>query len=170
MEPLVSMWQTQEQERIFMKSAKFFVWIALLLFGISPAFSASRTIYPDPAQAKSDLATALKTAARTHQRILLDFGGNWCPDCQMLDLYLHDATNRPLLEAGFLLVDVNIGHLDANLDLAEKYGIPLKKGVPAVAVLSDKGKLLYSQKNGEFESMRRMDSSAVTNFLKQWKP
>jgi hypothetical protein len=65
---------------------------------------------------------------------------------------------------------VNIGHYDANLDIAEKYEIPLKKGVPALAVLSDHGKLLYSQRTGEFESMRRIDPSSVTGFLVQWKP
>ena len=37
--------------------------------------------------------------------------------------------------------------------------------VPAVAVLSSTGRLLYSQKGGEFESMRPMQSSAVTQFL-----
>ena len=45
--------------------------------------------------------------------------------------------------------------MDANLDLAGKYGVPLKKGVPALAVLSEHGALLYSQKNGEFEAMRQ---------------
>ena len=54
--------------------------------------------------------------------------------------------------------------------LAKKYGVPLEKGVPALAVLSEDGKLLYSQKSGEFEAMRRMESSAVTSFLVQWKP
>ena len=153
-----------------MKSVKLFALAALLALAAGTARSASREIYPDPAQARVDLAAALKTAAQSHKHILLDFGGNWCPDCQVLDLYFHDATNRPLLEAGFILVHVNIGREDANLDLAGQYQVPLAKGVPALAVLSERGKLLYSQKGGEFEAMRRMDSSAVTAFLRQWKP
>jgi hypothetical protein len=59
--------------------------------------------------------------------------------------------------------------MDANVDIAEKYGIPLHKGVPALAVLSEKGQLLYSQKGGEFEDMRNLQSSALTEFLLQWK-
>ena len=59
---------------------------------------------------------------------------------------------------------------DENVEIAEHYGIPLNKGVPALAVLSDKGKVLYSQKSGEFEAMRRMQASSVTSFLVQWKP
>jgi hypothetical protein len=60
--------------------------------------------------------------------------------------------------------------MDANVDIAEKYGIPLHRGVPALAVLSDKGALLYSQKGGEFESMSNLQSAALTTFLVQWKP
>jgi thioredoxin 1 len=142
----------------------------ILVSGAAMAHPAGREIYPDPAEAKADIAHALATAASTHKRVLLDFGGNWCGDCQVLDIYLHNPQNAPLLESNFVLVHVNVGQYDANLDLAKKYGIPLEKGVPAVAVLNATGKLLYSQKSGEFESMRRMDPNAVTKFLVQWKP
>jgi thiol:disulfide interchange protein len=152
------------------KSIKFIAFAVLLMVAAGPAQSANRQIYPDPAQAKADVAAALKTAAQTHKRILLDFGGDWCGDCQVLDLYFHDAKNLPILEANFILVHVNIGHMDANVDIAEKYGIPLHKGVPALAVLSEKGALLYSQKGGEFEDMRNLQSAALTSFLVQWKP
>ena len=147
-----------------------FVLAALLISGLGTARSAGREIYPDPAQAKTDVAAALKSAAAAHKRIILDFGGNWCPDCQVLDRYLHDPANEKIIAANFVLVHVNIGMMDANLDIAQQYGVPLNKGVPALAVLSETGKLLYSQKGGEFEAMRRMQSSAVTQFLVQWKP
>jgi thiol:disulfide interchange protein len=153
-----------------LKTIKFFVLAGLLALGGGLARSAGHQIYPAPEQAKADLAAALKDAAATHKRILLDFGGDWCGDCQALDIYFHDATNRPILEANFVLVHVNIGHMDANVEIAEKYGVPLHKGVPALAVLDEKGNLLYSQKSGEFEAMRRMESSEVTKFLLQWKP
>jgi len=152
------------------KTIKILVLVALLSFCAGTANSAGRDVYPDPGQAKGDLAAALKTAAASHKRVLIDFGGNWCGDCQVLDLYFHDPANLPILDANFVLVHINIGHMDENVDIAEKYEVPLHRGVPALAVLSDKGTLLYSQKGGEFEAMRRMESSAVTNFLVQWKP
>ncbi|MGA2841652.1 MAG: thioredoxin family protein [Steroidobacteraceae bacterium] len=136
----------------------------------APAIAALRDIYPNPAQAKADLAAALQSASVSHRRVIIDFGGNWCPDCLVLDTYLHDAANKSLLEVNFVLVHVNIGRIDQNLGVAERYQIPLKKGVPALAVLDRDGKLLYSQKTGEFENMRSMQSAAVTEFLTQWKP
>jgi thiol:disulfide interchange protein len=152
------------------KTVKFLVLGVLLVLAGSFAYSADRIIYPDPSQAKADLTTALKTAATTHKRVLVDFGGNWCGDCQVLDLYFHDAKNLKLLESNYVLIHVNVGHLDTNQELARQLDIPLAKGVPALAVLSENGKLLYSQKQGEFEKMGRMDSSAVTTFLVQWRP
>lgn len=153
-----------------MKKVKLMALAALLVVFTGTVNAATHDIYPDPAQARTDLAAALKTAAATHKRILLDFGGNWCGDCQVLDIYFHDPANRPILETNFVLVHINIGTMDANLAIAKKYEVPLDKGVPALAVLSEKGTLLYSQKTGEFAPMQRMQSSAVTSFLVQWKP
>jgi thiol:disulfide interchange protein len=153
-----------------MRVTKILALAAALAFSAGSANSASRDIYPDPAQARVDLAAALRTASSAHKRILVDFGGNWCADCQVLDIYLHNPANRPILEANFVLVHVNIGMMDANLDIAKRFDVPLDKGVPALAVLSDEGKLLYSQKSGQFEAMRRMEPSDVTKFLVQWKP
>jgi thioredoxin 1 len=153
-----------------LKSIKLLAMAGILVLCTSNARPAGRDIYPDPVQAKADLVAALKTAAQTHKRVLIDFGGNWCGDCQVLDIYFHNPQNLPILESNFVLVHVNIGHMDTNLDIASQYQVPLDKGVPALAVLSDKGKLLYSQRGGEFEAMRRMESSTVTSFLVQWKP
>ncbi len=126
-------------------------------------------IYPDVSSAKSDIQGALGMARHEHKRVLLDFGGDWCGDCQVLNLYFHQPENLKLLNDHFILVDVNVGHIDQNLDLGDKYGVVLKKGVPALAVLSSSGKVIYGQKNGEFEDMRHMDPSSVHAFLEKWK-
>ncbi|HEX4321261.1 MAG TPA: thioredoxin family protein [Acidobacteriaceae bacterium] len=146
--------------------------LSALLFSaaILHSYAAEKIIYPEPDQAKADLAAGLKAAAASHKHIIIDFGGNWCGDCQVLDIYFHDPGNKPLLDANYVLIHVNIGHMTENLSIAQRYQVPLEKGVPALAVLDEHGRLLYSQRTGEFESMRRMESSAVTSFLLQWKP
>jgi thioredoxin 1 len=166
----IYMEDSKQPRRSPLKIVRFLALFTLFSLVTPHARSAGRVIYPDPAQARADVASALRTAAQTHKRILLDFGGDWCGDCQVLDIYFHNAQNLPILESNFILVHVNIGHMDTNLDIASQYHVPLDKGVPALAVLSDKGKLLYSQRSGEFEKMRHMEPSAVTSFLVQWKP
>lgn len=141
---------------------------ALLLFG-SFAVAAAR-IYPAISAANADIATALKEAAATHRRVIIDFGGDWCTDCKILDLRFREPPNAELLQRHYVLVHVNVGDngIKANLDVAQRYGIPLRKGVPALAVLDGDGRLVYSQKSGEFESMRTMDRTSVTDFLRKW--
>lgn len=130
---------------------------------------ANKDLYSETANATADIAAAMTHAQREHKRILLDFGGNWCGDCQVLDIYLHQNPNAELLDKNFLLVHVDIGNFDKNLDITEKYDIPLKKGVPALAVLDADGKLLYSQQAAEFGDMRYMYANSVTDFLNRWK-
>jgi len=128
-----------------------------------------KDIYPAPEAAQGEIKGALAEAAHLHKRIILDFGGNWCGDCRALDKNFRQEPNASLLKENFILVDVNIGKFDQNLDIAKKYDVPLTKGVPALAVLDSDGHLVYSQKQGEFEAMRSMDPSSVTEFLKHWK-
>jgi len=142
---------------------------ATLALGIS-ATAQTHVIYSATADPHADIAQAIKTATADHKHIILDFGGNWCGDCQVLDVYFHQQPNLTLLESNYVLVHVDIGHMDKNTDVADKYDIPLKRGVPALAVLDARGRLLYSQKNGEFEAMRKMDPESVTAFLNEWKP
>jgi thiol:disulfide interchange protein len=128
-----------------------------------------KQIYPAIEAAPGQIKAAIAEARRTHKRVILDFGGDWCPDCQVLDIYFHQSPNAELLEKYFVEVKVNIGREDANLDIATKYGVPMPHGVPALAVLDGNGKLLYAQ-GKEFSDMRNMQSSALTDFLNKWKP
>ncbi len=128
-----------------------------------------KQIYPDVAAAQADIAAGLKQAGAQHKRVLLDFGGDWCGDCQVLDIYFHNQKNLPLLEKNFVLVHVNVGRIDQNLEVGARYGVNLKKGVPALAVLTPQGKSLYGQ-SGQFADMRHMESQSVTDFLTEWKP
>src|ERR1700679_4283367 len=78
-------------------------------------------LYPEIGSAQADINAALAEAKRTHKRVLLDFGGDWCGDCQVLDIYFHQDPNLELLTQNFLVVHVDIGHYDKNLDVAERY-------------------------------------------------
>jgi len=135
---------------------------------MNPPF-VKKHLYDASANPKLDIAAALKQAKAEKKRVILDFGGDWCGDCQVLDIYMHQSPNSELLDKHFIVVHIDIGRMDHNVDVAEKYKVPIKKGVPALAVLDANGKLLYSQENKEFENMRNMRSSDVTQFLNRWK-
>ena len=135
-----------------------------------PPSKMSPHLYEKDADAKAEITQALARAARAHKRVILDFGGNWCYDCHVLEAAFHQPDVAPLVSPNFIVVHVDIGRMDKNLDLAEKYKVPINKGVPALAVLAPDGTLLYSQQHGEFESARNMDPDDLMAFLKKWKP
>src|SRR5438552_7025968 len=137
--------------------------------GVLDPITAKTDLYPADADATKEIAEALKLAATDHKRVLLVFGANWCYDCHVLDRALHDGAAGKIVSESFLLVHVDIGEVNKNLDLATQYKIPLEKGVPAVAVLGSDGKLLYGSRDGEFEAARKMMKKDLVAFLKQWK-
>jgi thioredoxin 1 len=128
-----------------------------------------KDLYPADADAKKEIDEALQRAVANRKRVLLVFGGNWCYDCHVLDRALHEGAAGKIVRESFLIVHVDIGEGDKNLDLVKKYKITLDKGVPAVVVLSSDGALLYGSADGEFEAARKMMKKDLIAFLTQWK-
>ena len=125
-------------------------------------------LYKTDANAVQDIRQALATASKQHKNVLLDFGGNWCLDCHVLDNAFHQPRIAPLLNSNYVLVHVDVGQYEKNLDLAKKYHADLDKGVPSLAVLDAKGNVLYATK--DFERARVMSEDDVIQFLDRWKP
>jgi len=142
---------------------------ALIILGLIATSAFAAPLYPDASRAAADIDAALAAAAAQHKRVLVDFGGDWCTDCKVLDANLRRPENAALLDR-FVVVHVNVGDagIDRNFDVAKRYGIPLAKGVPALAVLDSDGSVVYSQKKGEFEAMRHLDPAEVHAFLERW--
>lgn len=137
--------------------------------GLLPTPLAKKNLYPPAADATKEIEAALKRAGKEHKRVLLVFGGNWCYDCHVLDRALHEGVAGEIMRDSFVLVHVNVGDFDKNLDLTKKYNTPIDKGVPAVAILGSDGTLVYSSGNGEFEAARTMMRKELVAFLKRWQ-
>jgi thioredoxin 1 len=130
----------------------------------------NKNIYPNDVDARAEIKDAEERAAIQHRRVLLIFGANWCYDCHVLDLALHRPDFEPAV-AGYEIVHVDIGpDGKKNADVAQQFDVPLDKGVPALAVIESDGKLMVSQKNGEFEDARALTPETLLEFLNRWKP
>ena len=130
----------------------------------------SKNIYVPGLNAHTELAQALKLATQQRKRVLVVFGANWCYDCHVLDLAFHRPDVEAVLKPNFEVVHVDVGQGEKNQDLMLQYHVPMAKGIPAIAVLSSDGKLLYSQQGGEFEKARVLGPEDVLAFLNKWKP
>ena len=125
-------------------------------------------LYRNDANATKEIRQALISAGKQGKHVLLDFGGNWCIDCHVLDNAFHQPRIAPLLNNNFVLVHVDVGRFDKNLDLAKKYHVDLEKGVPSLAVLDAQEKVLYA--TADFERALVMSEDDVIQFLNKWKP
>jgi ketosteroid isomerase-like protein len=127
-------------------------------------------LYPETDEAHKDLDAALAAAQVDHKRVLVIFGANWCYDCHVLDTAMHSEPLASIVGDNYHVVHINIGEGESNSDLANRFQVPLDKGVPSLAVIDGSGQLITSQKQGEFESAEKIGIEDVRAFLNHWKP
>jgi thioredoxin 1 len=138
-------------------------------FKLEQPLSLDAKLYPPATEARQEISHAVSHAAKTHKRVLVIFGADWCYDCHVLDRALRRPDIAPTLNANYEVVHVDVGQGDKNQDLMNQYQVPMQRGIPALAVLDAAGQLLYSQRNGEFERARAMGPEDLVEFLNKWK-
>jgi protein disulfide-isomerase len=123
--------------------------------------------YDEAADARQEIAKAQAAAAQARVPLIVVFGANWCPDCKVLDLAMKGGEAAPLIARDFRVVKVDVGRFDRNVDIAQAYGVPLKQGIPALAVLSPRGEVLYATRAGELADARQMGEAGIHDFFKR---
>jgi thioredoxin-related protein len=155
----------------------FFSVILIVFFSTGFLFSQSekdndKTVVKiakfDPARdAAKDIENAIKEATKTHRRIILDVGGEWCIWCHRLDtLFIKNPDLYKYMNEHFVYVKVNMSPENRNKELLSKY--PPIPGYPHWFVLDSNGKLIKSESSGEFEEGKGHSPKKVMAFLKKW--
>jgi thioredoxin 1 len=145
--------------------AAFFATISLALCAVTA--QAADAAYNESADAKAEIKSALARAANDKVPLLIVFGANWCGDCKVLDSAMKSGSVAPMIARDFKVVKINVGKFDKNVDIAEMYGVPLKKGIPAVAIVSPKNVARYVTKAGELADARKMGDQGIFDFFKR---
>lgn len=138
---------------------------AILLLAFAALATAATQPYDESADAKSAIRAAQAEAQRTKVPVLVVFGANWCGDCKALDLALKEGSSAPLIAKNFKVVKVDVGRNDRNTDIAEAYGVPLNSGIPAVAVLSEQGKVVCVTRAGELSGAVAVGDRGIYKFF-----
>lgn len=127
--------------------------------------AAAELPYDEKADAGAEVAQAIASARAAHRDVLLVFGANWCKDCRMLDTELKQGRLAKLIAERYVVVKVDVGNFDKNLDLAQRYDNPIKKGIPSIAVLDAAGSPVFVTRAGELASARSMGEPAIYDFF-----
>ena len=123
--------------------------------------------YNPAADANKDLAAAQTRARAAKKGVMVIFGANWCPDCIVLHRLLDEPETRAYVRAHFEVVAVDLGRFDKNVDLAQRLGVNLDRGIPAAAFLAADGSSIGNTNQGELESSRNYHSDMILRFLRE---
>lgn len=153
---------------------------ALLLLGAAPGPKLSInslgqlpivTMHPynESANANADVANAFSEARKTHKLLLIDLGGNWCPDCIVLANFMMLPDMHRFLVQHYELVMIDVGRFDKNSQIAARFGYRKRlEGVPAVLIATPDGKLLNRDHVFAYTDASHMRPNALENFLIAW--
>jgi thiol:disulfide interchange protein len=124
--------------------------------------------YDEAADAGADVKAALAEARATHRLLLVDLGGNWCPDCRLLAALMRQPELARFVEAHYVVVSVDVGRMNRNLQIPARWGVAPVTGVPSLLIVDAQGKLLDKGRTAALADARHMTPQALADWLAQW--
>lgn len=144
---------------------KKLILISALLFSFNVTAIPSYEPYDENADALEIITKALETAEQENKYVLLQMGGNWCPDCRTLGEYFSRPDIKEWLDDRAILVSVDVGEWNRNLDIVEEYGNPISEGIPALVLLNSENEVIFATLAGELASARSMSKNDLIVWL-----
>jgi uncharacterized protein YyaL (SSP411 family) len=149
--------------------------ISILFFFSSFSLLLAQTeavqIYNPDADAKADIAAAVKQSQVENKHVLLQCGGNWCPWCVKLHNFeAADPQIDSLLHADYITVMVNVDKSKdkRNYDLLASLGNPQRFGFPVLVILNQEGERIHTQDSWFLELDKSYDREKIVHFLEMW--
>ncbi len=125
--------------------------------------------YDAAANANAAVDAAFARARKSHKRVLLDLGGNWCGDCRVLSGLMALPQMRAFLARHYEIVLVNVGRFDTNLQIAARFGFTERlTGVPTVLIATPDGRLVNRGDVFALDDARDLQPQAVADWLAKW--
>ena len=96
------------------------------------------------------------------------FGGNWCPDCRILEGTFAMPTIKKFLQQHYQVMHIDIGRYDRNMDLMDHLNIESKKGVPRVVILDLEKNIMNSSTSSEWTTARDRKQQEIYNYFQKF--
>jgi thiol:disulfide interchange protein len=125
--------------------------------------------YDEGANAEAVVAAAFTRAQKSHKRVLIDLGGNWCVDCIVLANFLKLPEMQRFMAAHYEVVTVDVGRFNRNLQIPARFGITKRlEGVPALLIATPDGKLVNGTDVFATASASEMTPKSVADYLAKY--
>jgi thiol-disulfide isomerase/thioredoxin len=106
------------------------------------------------------------TTSKSKQPIII-FGGNWCPDCRILDGSLQVPSIKNFMSERFEIMHIDVGRYDKNMELMDYFGVAREKGVPRVIVFDKEMNILNSSSTKEWTTARERSLQDIFNYFQK---
>lgn len=125
--------------------------------------------YDEKADANAQVDRAFSKAKKSGKRVLIDLGGNWCPDCIVLANFLHLPEMRRFMDAHYEVAMVDVGRFDRNLQVPARFGFKTRlKGVPTLLIATPDGKLVNREDVFATTSASSMTPQSLADYLAKY--
>lgn len=122
--------------------------------------------YDPGLDAGAALDSAFERARRGDTRVLVKFGGAWCPDCRVTAGMMAIPAIASLLDRRFEVVPVHIGRYDANMDLPARLGLDDGlEGAPAIVITDKTGRILNAGQIYDWRTARERTAQEFADYL-----
>ena len=122
--------------------------------------------YSENIDAWAEVSSARENALRDGRFLMVTFGANWCFDCRTLHRHLNSREVADYTRGLFNFVNVNVGKIDQNADVAQELGVSLAKGIPVAIFFDPDGQVIGTTNEGQLEPARRYSSKQILKFVK----
>jgi hypothetical protein len=125
--------------------------------------------YNEAANADAQVAAAFARAQKSHKRVLIDLGGNWCADCIILANFTKLPEMHRFMAAHYEEVSVDVGRFNRNLQIPARFGFTKRlEGVPALLIATPDGKLVNGDNIFATADARNMTPQALADYLARY--
>lgn len=125
--------------------------------------------YDEKADANIQVDRAFAKARKSGKRVLIDLGGNWCPDCIVLANFLQLPEMRRFMDTHYEVAMVDVGRFDRNLQVPARFGFKDRlKGVPTLLIATPDGKLVNPSDVFATTNARGMTPQSLADYLAKY--
>lgn len=125
--------------------------------------------YDEKADANAQVDRAFANARKSGKRVLIDLGGNWCPDCIVLANFLQLPEMRRFIDTHYEVAMVDVGRFDRNLQIPARFGFKDRlKGVPTLLIATPDGNLINRNDVFATTNARGMTHQLLAGYLAKY--
>lgn len=127
----------------------------------------SKSLYNESIDPYQQVQTALEQSRSQRKTVLIQIGGNWCPDARRLDVFYDEHPQlKQWIDNHFIFVRVNLDRENPH-QIFDK--LPKFSWVPTWLLLDENSRFLAVKEGRQLEDVNReYDSNLMISFLKNF--